>query len=89
MGEGRGAGVGRRHRSAPLAAVDSMRTRVNCAAFSPDGRRVLTASDDRYGAGMGRGHRPARRSAVEAWECCEHAAFSPDGRRIVTASEDR
>ncbi|MDR3113955.1 MAG: hypothetical protein LBU25_00350 [Treponema sp.] len=61
---------------------------VNAAAFSPDGRRIVSASDDKtvklWDAQTGRvlltlsGHSDWVRSA----------AFSPDGRRIVSASED-
>ena len=61
---------------------------VYAAAFSPDGRRILTASDDRtariWDAATGAplavlaGHGGPVYAAV----------FSPDGRRIVTASED-
>src|SRR6266516_735107 len=58
------------------------------AVFSPDGKRVVTASDDktariwdaRSGKSLAvlRGHTDAVVSA----------AFSPDGKRVVTASED-
>ena len=58
------------------------------AVFSPDGRRVLTASDDKtarlWEAESGKllatfqGHTGRVNSAV----------FSPDGRRVLTASED-
>ena len=61
---------------------------LRSAAFSPDGTRIVTASDDKtariWDAATGkviavlRGHDNIVRSA----------AFSPDGRRIVTASDD-
>ena len=59
------------------------------AVFSPDGRRVLTASEDRtarlWEADSGKllttfqGHTDMVKSAV----------FSPDGRRVLTASWDK
>ncbi|HEX5759430.1 MAG TPA: CHAT domain-containing protein, partial [Thermoanaerobaculia bacterium] len=62
--------------------------RVVSAAFSPDGRRIVTASWDKTARvwaadGFGKpvvlgGHKDT------VWS----AAFSPDGRRIVTASSD-
>jgi WD40 repeat protein/TPR repeat protein len=62
---------------------------VRSAVYSPDGRRILTASSDRtarvWDAATGRqmlllsGHTDVVRSA----------AFSPDGSRVVTASDDK
>jgi eukaryotic-like serine/threonine-protein kinase len=62
---------------------------VTGVAFSPGGRLLATASQDRT----------ARvwevRTGREVWTLQEHAgpltglAFSPDGRRLATASEDR
>ncbi|HUK08431.1 MAG TPA: WD40 repeat domain-containing protein [Stellaceae bacterium] len=62
---------------------------VLSAAFSPDGTRIVTASEDNtarlWDAASGkeiaalRGHENIVRSAV----------FSPDGTRIVTASDDK
>ena len=62
---------------------------INCAAFSPDGERVVTASADK---------------TAQVWEAATgtpigmplrhedsviRAAFSPDGARVVTASADK
>ena len=61
---------------------------VSSAAFSPDARRIVTASFDRtarvWDVKTGREHCVLRghKRGVSS------AAFSPDGRRIVTASED-
>ena len=63
---------------------------VRSAAFSPDGKRIVTASSDKtarvWDAESGKpigeplkGHEDEVRSA----------AFSPDGKRIVTASDDK
>ena len=62
---------------------------VRSVAFSPDGRRIVTGSDDQmakvWEVASGRelltlkGHRAAVFSV----------AFSPDGRRIVTGSDDK
>src|SRR6202034_4225986 len=62
---------------------------VRSAAFSPDGKRIVTASNDKtariWDAASGQqlmmlsGHQDVVASA----------AFSPDGTRIVTASYDK
>ena len=63
---------------------------MQSAAFSPDGKRIVTASEDKTarlwdaetGKPIGeplRGHEGRVSSA----------AFSPDGKRIVTASGDK
>ena len=82
----RGCGTPRPARRSPRS--QGIRMRLNSAAFSPDGSRVVTASDDNTarlwdattGAALATlsGHTKPVKSAV----------FSPDGSRVVTASDD-
>ena len=62
---------------------------VTHASFSPDGRRVVTASDDStarvWDAATGQPLAPPLTHGGEV----RHASFSPDGRRVVTASLDQ
>ncbi len=60
---------------------------VGAVAFSPDGRRVVTASEDHTARiwDAGTGHELARLShSSKVWE----ANFSNDGSKIITASGD-
>jgi len=61
---------------------------VRSAAFSPDGRRIVTASNDKsarvWDAATGR-----QLAVLGQDEPVRTAAYSPDGRRIVTASADQ
>ncbi len=61
---------------------------VMSALFSPDGRRVVTASHDNmarvWDAETGQPITPPLKHAKQV----NFAAFSPDGRRVVTASRD-
>jgi WD40 repeat protein/TPR repeat protein len=72
-----------------LATLSGHRDIVWSATYSPDGKRILSASKD----GTGRiwdavtGAPIAVLSAVGAQ--LKYAAYSPDGRRIVTASRDK
>lgn len=78
-----------RRRPSKIANLHGHERWVYSAVFSPDGARVLTASDDGtarlWDAATGkeiavlRGHESGVISAV----------FSPDGRRILTASTDK
>jgi WD40 repeat protein len=60
------------------------------AAFSPDGRRIVTTSVDRtarlWDAETGK---PIDEPLTGHASAVNSAAFSPDGRRIVTASSDK
>jgi WD40 repeat protein/serine/threonine protein kinase len=72
----------------PMTLPLQHRGPVHHAAFSPDGRRVLTASFDEtarvWDAASGQPVSPP----LEHRGPVLHAAFSPNGRRVLTASED-
>jgi WD40 repeat protein len=61
---------------------------VNAASFCPDGRLVVTASDDKtarvWDAASGKELRQFRHE-----DSVKAASFSPDGRTVVTASGDK
>ena len=65
-----------------------MKARLSSAQFSPDGQRVVTASDDKtarlWDAASGKpiGEPMKHEGDVNS------AQFSPDGQRVVTASQD-
>ena len=60
------------------------------AAFSPDGKRIVTASEDKtarlWDAETGK---PIGEPLTGHTDGVSSAAFSPDGKRIVTASADK
>ena len=58
------------------------------AAFSPDGTRILTASDDNTARIWDATTGQAIETLTGHTQLVSHAVFSPDGTRIVTASED-
>jgi len=61
---------------------------VRSASFSPDGRRIVTASNDRT-ARVWDSDTGKQIAKLVHDEPIRSAAFSPDGRRIVTASADQ
>jgi WD40 repeat protein/tRNA A-37 threonylcarbamoyl transferase component Bud32 len=72
-----------------IAILKGHAQRITAAAFSPDGREIVTGSWDRtarvWDAGSG-----AERVVLRGHEGTVSAAeFSPDGRRVLTTSDDR
>jgi hypothetical protein len=63
---------------------------VRSAAFSPNGKRIVTASDDKTARIWGAARRkPISELLKGHHRAVRSAGFSPDGKRIVTASWDR
>jgi WD40 repeat protein len=61
--------------------------RITCAAFSPDGRRVLTGSDDRTARVWDAGSGALLAVFLGHEEGVSAVAFSADGQRALTVSE--
>jgi eukaryotic-like serine/threonine-protein kinase len=76
------------HSSEPVTPPLAHHAEITYAAFSPDGRMVVTTSIDQtarvWDAANGAPLSPPLRHASGI----EFADFSPDGRRLVTASDD-
>jgi WD40 repeat protein/serine/threonine protein kinase len=58
---------------------------VSYAEFSPDGKRIVTASADRTARVWDAATGQAINAPMEHASAVMHAAFSPDGRRVITA----
>ena len=61
---------------------------VSAVAFSPDGKTVLTGSDDRTARLWDAADRQAS-PAPEHQGCVKAVAFSPDGKTVLTGSSDK
>jgi WD40 repeat protein len=70
-----------------LQTLRGHRDGVNHAVFSPDGKRILTASDDSTARLWDREGRPLA-TLTGHTDSIHHAAFNPNRRYIVTASSD-
>jgi WD40 repeat protein len=62
---------------------------VTCAAFSPDGSRIVTASHDKTARIWDAAIAKEIKVLLGHEDVLASAAFSPDGARIVTASYDK
>jgi WD40 repeat protein len=62
---------------------------VHCAAYSPDGMRIVTASNDKT-ARIWDAHTGTQLAVLSGHgDAVESAAYSPDGTRIITGSVDK
>ena len=62
---------------------------VSSAAFSPDGTRIVTASQDKTARIWDAATGQPIGEPLKHDGCVFGAVFSPDGTRIVTASSDK
>ncbi|MGQ0628392.1 MAG: protein kinase domain-containing protein, partial [Phycisphaerales bacterium] len=74
--------------NANLAELKGHTQWVNSAAFSPDGRRIVTASNDNTARVWDAATGVSGAELKGHPESVTSAAFSPDGSRIVTTSHD-
>ncbi|HTV78056.1 MAG TPA: protein kinase [Steroidobacteraceae bacterium] len=71
-----------------VLALTGHEARVNYASFSPDGTRVVTASNDHTARIWDAASGLELRRLTGHTEPLSCAEFSPDGRRVITASVD-
>ena len=71
-----------------IATLSRHADAVNSAAFSPDGSRIVTSSDDKNARVWDAKTGAALATLSGHKDRVVSAAFSPDGSRIVTAAFD-
>jgi WD40 repeat protein len=72
----------------PLATLQGHTGAVPSAVFSPDSRRIVTASDDHTARVWDATSGQLQATLQGHTDRVSSAVFSPDGERIVTASAD-
>ena len=83
------AGVGCADRPATDRAYETWQTGSIPAQFSPDGKRIVTASDDGTARVWDAQTGQPLTEPMKHGNVAVSAQFSPDGKRIVTASQDK
>src|SRR6185503_19967494 len=82
------------NRGQELVSLRAHADAVNAIAYSPDGTRLASASDDRTIV-VWHAARGERQELLAAHSLREHTgpvlavAFSPDGKRVASAGDDR
>jgi WD40 repeat protein len=71
-----------------LAEIAHANGAYRCASFSPDGKRLVTAGEEKTAQVWDLATKRPIGQPIRHTEWVYHAAFSPDGRRVVTASFD-
>jgi WD40 repeat protein len=71
-----------------IARFDQHQYGITTASFSPDGRHVVTSSDDKTAAIWSASTGELYRRLAGHTGNVASAAFSPDGKRVLTASQD-
>jgi WD40 repeat protein len=76
-------------RPKPLLTFRGHSDSVHCVRYSPDGKRLATASGDKTAAlwDAATGRRLLTLRGHTSWVAC--VSFSPDGRRLATGGDDR
>jgi WD40 repeat protein len=77
-----------KNRPVPLLTLRGHTGRVLCVRYSPDGKRLATASEDRTAALWDAAAGKKQWTLTGHAGAVRHLAFTPDGSRLLTASDD-